>query len=171
MKHPAGTDEDKYEPKGTVITEEDKKSGITSFFGTAWNAIFARDEGAEEERKEGEIDGEQEDAVNDVLVTGDFKRRASRDSLVALKKNHRNRLDLNQSRENSSIANMKRHAESHPGVKSSMVSKKAVSSSANNHAMNGKTVDEFAQGLAQRREDTLRQPYKATLELKRDDEG
>ena len=39
-----------------------------------------------EERKEGEVDGEQEDAVNSVLVTGDFKRRASRDSLAT----HRN---------------------------------------------------------------------------------
>ena len=83
--------------KHPIDTDEDKKGGISGFFGTAWNAIFARDEAAlgQEERKEGEIDGEQEDAVNDVLVTGDFKRRASRDSLVALKKNHRNKLDLN----------------------------------------------------------------------------
>lgn len=73
-----------------------------------------------------------------MLVTGDFKRRASRDSLVQLKKDAKNRLDLNQSREKTSNANLKRHAESHPGVKASMHSTYAISSSANDHALNGK---------------------------------
>ena len=112
--------------EGGGVNDQKKNgtSGIAGFFDNAWNAIFARDSGQkdEEERKEGEIDGEQEDVVNDVLITGEFKRRASRDSLVQFKgEAKRNRLDLNLSRENAAKAS-KRHAESHPGVKSSMAS-------------------------------------------------